>query len=252
MPKLFKHIVLYINSMTTIGKVYKIYSQKSNEVYIGSTTKLLLQRFLQHKKNYKSYNKGKYHFVTSFHILEYDDANIELIEEVQFDDKKELIKRERFHIEQNDCVNKRVEGRTRKEYREDNKQKIQELQKQYYEANKQKLLEQNKEYREDNKQKRLEYLKKYRQANIEKISEKEKEYREQNREKISEKNKKYREQNREKMQELQKQYYEANKQKLLEKLKEKITCECGSVVRKSDIRRHEKSIKHQKYLETIV
>ena len=208
--------------MTTIGKVYKIYSQKSNEVYIGSTTKLLLQRFLQHKKNYKSYNKGKYHFVTSFYILEYDDANIELIEEVQFDDKKELIKRERFHIEQNECVNKRVEGRT------------------------------TKEYREDNKQKRLEYLKKYRQANIEKISEKEKEYREQNREKISEKNKKYREQNREKMQELQKQYYEANKQKLLEKLKEKITCECGSVVRKSDIRRHEKSIKHQKYLETIV
>jgi len=193
--------------MTTIGKVYKIYSQKSNEVYIGSTTKLLLQRFLQHKKNYKSYNKGKYHFVTSFYILEYDDANIELIEEVEFDDKKELIKRERFHIEQNDCVNKRVEGRTRKEYREDNKQK------------------------------RLEYLKKYRQANIEKISEKEKEYREQN---------------REKMQELQKQYYEANKQKLLEKLKEKITCECGSVVRKSDIRRHEKSIKHQNYLKTIV
>ena len=135
------------------------------------------------------YNNGKFHFVTSFHILEYDDCNIELIEEVEFDDKKELIKRERYHIENNiNCVNKRVEGRTRKEYNEQNREKISERAKQWYLVNKDKIKEK----------------------------------------------------------------VEQNKEKLLERRKQKITCDCGCVVRKSDIRRHEKSIKHQNYLKTIV
>ena len=208
--------------MSTIGKVYKIYSEQTDRVYIGSTTKLLLQRFLQHKTNYRRYNDGTYNFVTSFHILQYDDANIELIEEVEFDDKKELIRRERFHIEQNECVNKRVEGRTSKEWGQDNKDRVLEHKQKYREKNREKLLEKAKENYQENREKRLEQAK---------------QYREQNKKMISEKNKKW---------------YQSNKEKLLDKLKVKISCDCGSVVRKSDIKRHERSKKHQKYLETIV
>jgi hypothetical protein len=72
-------------------------------------------------------------------------------------------------------------------------------------------------------------------------------YKEKNREKIKESNKAYREKNREKI----KEYYEVNKKEILEKLKEKVQCPCGSVVRKSDLRRHERSQKHQNYLKSL-
>lgn len=43
-------------------------------------------------------------------------------------------------------------------------------------------------------------------------------------------------------------YYQNNKQKILANLQTKITCECGSVVSKMHHARHERSIKHQKFL----
>ena len=45
-----------------------------------------------------------------------------------------------------------------------------------------------------------------------------------------------------------KEYHETNKERISEKLKEKMTCECGSVYRKADKLRHEKSKKHLDYI----
>ena len=50
--------------------------------------------------------------------------------------------------------------------------------------------------------------------------------------------------------EYQHQYYSSNKEHLLLKYKTKIECECGTVVRKADFRRHERSNKHQEYLKS--
>ena len=91
----------------------------------------------------------------------------------------------------------------------------------------------------------LEKKKKYNEANKEKISEKKKKYNEANKEKISEKRKEYNEANKEKISEKKKKYNEANKEKISEKRKEKVRCECGSILRKSDMSRHQKSKKHQ-------
>jgi len=44
--------------------------------------------------------------------------------------------------------------------------------------------------------------------------------------------------------EYMREYYHTNKDKLNEERKKKVTCECGSVVRMSDIVRHRKSKKH--------
>ena len=63
--------------------------------------------------------------------------------------------------------------------------------------------------------------------------------------KDNEKHKKYRDENKEKETNRHKKYYDENK----EKRKEKITCECGSIVRKSDIARHCKSKKHIAYIQ---
>ena len=43
-----------------------------------------------------------------------------------------------------------------------------------------------------------------------------------------------------------KEFYENNKEETLERNKLKITCDCGTVVRKVDYKRHEKCKKHQK------
>ena len=49
----------------------------------------------------------------------------------------------------------------------------------------------------------------------------------------------------------QKKYRDEHKEKISEKRKIKITCKCGSVVRKSDIRQHERSKKHIKYIKSL-
>ena len=92
-----------------------------------------------------------------------------------------------------------------KEYRENNKEKLNEYFKEYYENNKEKLNEYFKEYYENNKEKHKEYCKEYRENNKEKHKEYRKEYYENNKEKIKEKHKEYR-----------KEYYENNKEKIKE------------------------------------
>jgi hypothetical protein len=60
--------------------------------------------------------------------------------------------------------------------------------------------------------------------------------------------KNYRENNKEKECQRHQKYYENNKEKINEKRKEQITCECGSIFRKSNIAKHNKSKKHQDFI----
>jgi hypothetical protein len=63
--------------------------------------------------------------ITSKILFEkYDDVRIELIEEFPCENKMELNKREGHYIRTLECVNKLVAGRTKKEWREDNKEKF--------------------------------------------------------------------------------------------------------------------------------
>ena len=91
--------------------------------------------------------------------------------------------------------------------------------------------------------------KEYREDNHEMIAENNKKYIQDNREKLLEQWKEYREANRTKLAEKSKQYYYDNCQKIAEKGAEKITCDCGSVIRSGDIARHRKTIKHQDWLK---
>jgi hypothetical protein len=71
-----------------------------------------------------------------------------------------------------------------------------------------------------------------------------KEYYQDNKEKIKEKIKEYQEVHKEKIKENKKDYYQNNKNEILKKQKEKIICECGSEIRKSDLKRHQQSATH--------
>lgn len=46
----------------------------------------------------------------------------------------------------------------------------------------------------------------------------------------------------------QRKYYNNNKEVISQKAKEKVQCECGSIVRKSDIADHYKTITHQEFI----
>ena len=144
---------------------YKIYSIKSKSnpdlQYIGSTKQSLKERLRKHKYNYKSYLNGKYNFVTSFNILKYGDYYIELYCETGTDDRSDAHWFEGLVIRAESCINKFVPGRTAKEYREQNKDKIKEYKKEYREQNKEYFKEYRKEYREQNKEYFKEYRKEY-------------------------------------------------------------------------------------------
>jgi hypothetical protein len=157
------------------GKVYTIRSYKTDDIYIGSTTQTLTKRLSKHKGDFKSWKKGKRNYITSYELIKYDDVYIELLEVCPCSNKMELCRREGELIRSMDCINKNVAGRTPKEYKKENKEKIKEKNKEYYQENKDKIKIQMKEYVEANKEKVKEHKKKYVEANKEKINERGKE-----------------------------------------------------------------------------
>lgn len=127
------------------AKIYKITSSQTNDVYIGSTcTFQLCDRLSGHKRHFRRYINGKYHYVTSFEVIQYDDAIIKLIEMFPCNNRNELHIRERYWIEKtHSCINKVIPTRSHKEYKEKNRDKIleqkKEYQKEYYKIVKDKM-----------------------------------------------------------------------------------------------------------------
>ena len=148
------------------GRIYKIVDNAYTKCYVGSTCETLTKRFQRHRENYKAYLDGKRNKNASSVILfdEFgvENCKIELIENYPCNNKEELHRREGHYIQSVDCVNKIVAGRTAKEYREDNKDKIHEYNQEYFKNNRDKIIQQCKEYRDNNKEKeQLRHQQKY-------------------------------------------------------------------------------------------
>jgi len=222
------------------GKIYTIRSYQTDDIYIGSTTQTLTKRLSTHKSNFKRWKNGKHSYTSSYELIKYGDAYIELLELCPCSNKMELCRREGQLQREMDCVNKGIAGRTPKEYRDDNKEKIKEYNKEYVEANKEKIKEYYKEYVEANKEKIKERQKEYVEANKEKIKEYYKEYVEANKEKINEYYKEY-----------NKEYRAVNKNKINEQKNKKYDCECGGKYTHQVKSRHLKTKKHQAYILNV-
>jgi len=140
------------------GRIYKIISDMTDKIYIGSTTQPLSKRLSVHKSDFKRYLAGKFRKVTSFELSELGPVQIVLIESYPCNNREELEKRECYYINEfkNIIVNKVHPTRTQKEYKEANQDEIKKQNKQYYKANQDKIKEQQKQYKEANRDNILE------------------------------------------------------------------------------------------------
>lgn len=223
------------------GKIYSIRSYQTDAVYIGSTCLPLYKRLYKHRDNFNRWKDGKQSYTTSYEILKYDDAFIELIEDYPCERKEQLNRREGEIIrETENTVNKIIAGRTRKEYKHDNREIIKIKSAEYKEKNKEIIKIKDAEYREKNKDKERERKIKYRKEN----PEKERQYRADNAERLKEGKKKYYEENKDKEKARSNTHYQ-------EKVKGvKIYCECGLYLNKSGLLRHTKRKKHKLWQDT--
>ena len=151
------------------AKIYKITDVNYTKSYIGSTCEELSQRMARHRYMYNQHtNRGKESYRSAnilFDEFGINNCKIELIEEYNCSNLMELHRREGFHIQNNDCVNKRIEGRTDAEYRKQNEAYEKERHKTYYENNKDK----RKEWVNKNKDYISQWQKEYNQKNKEQI-----------------------------------------------------------------------------------
>jgi len=140
------------------AKIYKIVCNTTGKIYIGSTCeKTLAHRLSKHKYDYKRYLDGNRTFITSFDIIKNNNYDIVLLEDCEnIQTKDQLYAREIYHIENNECLNKVIPTRTRKQYCYDNREKIKECKKKYYEENKLQEINRAKKFYEQNKTRILE------------------------------------------------------------------------------------------------
>ena len=173
------------------SKIYRLVNDELNLTYYGSTTQSLSKRLNGHNET-NNKCKSKLLYVNNYKPI------IVLVENYPCSSKEELLKRERYYIENNECVNGVVPYISKIEYIEKRKK--------YYQDNREEKIEKVKQYKLKNKEKFLEYSK---------------------------------------------QYYDDNKATLCDKNKETTKCLCGSILRKRDIPRHNKTKKQQNFINSI-
>ena len=113
----------------------------------GSTCEELSQRMARHRRRYKAYLNEKGVHCSSFHLCDefgVENCKIELVEDHPCSNKEELLKQEGYHIQSNECENKRVAGRTKKEFYLQNKETMDKYKRQWCEENRERVLEEKK------------------------------------------------------------------------------------------------------------
>jgi hypothetical protein len=196
------------------GKIYKIVSNTDDELcYVGNTTlPLLCKRMVEHRSGYKRWKNGKNSYTSSYILFDkYGIENCHI----------ELI--EMFPCNSKDELTKK-EGEYIRSLKCVNKNIAGRTVKEWCEVNKKKLAEKAREYGKNNKETRAITTKKWRNNNPEAI-------------------KKYYEATRDTKIQLNRKWRGVNS--------EKYTCCCGSIIRKYEKLRHERSLKHINYCASV-
>ncbi len=135
----------------TKAKIYKIINDIDDKIYIGSTTQPLNERFCHHKCDAKKAKHSKLY--QHMNDLGFDHFEIELLEEYTCDNQTELETREAELIRKFGTLNTKIPNRTREEWYQENKDKINKKRKQHREDNKYEINQKSKKYYKQNKEK---------------------------------------------------------------------------------------------------
>ena len=208
------------------GKIYKMWDNNYTECYVGSTIQDLSVRMAEHRKRYKQFKNGlrdrpETTVSKLFDKYGLENCRIELEELFPCNSKMELDKREGEYIRTCKCVNKLITGRTRQEWMEENKEYLQERRQKHYQENKETINSNRRLRREENK---------------DEINKEQREKYKQNKDQKLEWNRKYR---------------NANKDKIKARKARTYNCPCGSISTIEHKARHERTLKHQQYLNSL-
>ena len=124
------------------GYIYAIRSPNTDLLYIGSTIQKPRQRFANHKTFYNKYGDCSSKLCSmSYKILERGDAYIDILDEIEMNNRNELFELEKKYILESgdNIVNKSSRVQT-KYYNKDKR-------KDYYNKNRERRCEYQREYR---------------------------------------------------------------------------------------------------------
>ena len=102
-------------SIAFIGRIYKIFAPGYDKCYVGSTKREINVRMNAHRGEKRKYERGKGSRCTSYEVLSYEGATIELLEEDAYVDMQHMRDREAFWIGRFDTVNRMTPGRSSRE-----------------------------------------------------------------------------------------------------------------------------------------
>lgn len=141
----------------TDTKIYKITSNHTENIFIGSTIRTLTEIEEEHAANYNRYLKDNTNnYCTSFELIKQPTYEILLIEEVNVEGEADLSKIKGTYIKNTpNCVNKQIAGRTQEQWNKDNQEHRSKLAKERYQNNKEDKKLKTKEYYQNNKEELL-------------------------------------------------------------------------------------------------
>jgi hypothetical protein len=99
-------------SETFLGRIYRISAPTFEQVYVGSTRTTLAARLGRHRRDHRGYQRGTYHYISSFAVLDHPDAAIDLLEEAEYHDIQQFREREAYWIQRLPSCNRSTPGRS--------------------------------------------------------------------------------------------------------------------------------------------
>jgi len=169
------------------GSVYKITDNTNGNVYFGSTKMTLKERMRKHITGHKAYKKGdKGLYCASYKIFDNGDYTAEIVEQDLYENKEAMLWRERYYIDNYECVNVHRPIITE----EERLQTLKECTKSYIINNKDKINAKCREDYANNREVKLAIKNKYYTDNKDEINARRREMRDNNIEEYREKEQK--------------------------------------------------------------
>ena len=146
------------------AKIYKIWNNTNDKLYIGSSCSTLGNRMAKHRYNARNSTENSLLY-DEMRRLGIDNFFIELMEETPCENIEQLRAIEGKYIRKYGTLNKIIAGRTNKEWFDENREYKREMDRMYRQSHKEQNSENCKKWRENNKEYKSQKAKEYRAKN---------------------------------------------------------------------------------------